>query len=253
MTFEKQDTRKVVAIVLAVAVLIVVGAVASFSARYAHTEGDDRAVASEAFYFTSDVLTSDGATYTLPAGTSTISFAVRNYADELRWSEGTVQYGWTCTERDGKSSEQKGSGSIASSAGGGTSTTINVNDLRAGTYDVELKATSPYTQTLKGTFVIPDADTAVSSTVEDAKDSATATLVVSTKDYEGKVTVTWPAGVIPDTTQEAFKDATAGADGAAGGSITVDAKRFSSYSFRFFKTNTSADYSGGNQISAAAQ
>ena len=253
MAHNKLDTRKAAVALLAAAVLIAVGGIASFSAKYAHRTSDDTAVASEAFYFTSDVLTSDGTTYTLPAGTSTISFDVRNYADELRWSEGTVQYDWTCTERDGKSSEQKGSGSIVSSAGGGTSATINVKGLRAGTYDVELTATSPYTQTLKGTFVIPDTDTTVSSTVEDAKDSATATLVVSTKDYEGKVTVTWPAGVIPDTTQEALQNVTAGADGAAGGSITVDVKRFSSYSFRFFKTNTGADYSGGNQISAAAQ
>ena len=253
MAFEKQDTRKIAAIALVAAVLVMMGGIASFSAKYAHRTSDDNAVASEAFYFTSDVLTSDGTAYTLPAGTSTISFAVRNYADELRWSGGTVQYDWTCAERDGKSSERHGSGSIVSSAGGGTSTAINVNGLRAGTYDVELTATSPYTQTLKGTFVIPDTDATVSSTVEDAKDSATATLVVSTKDYEGKVVVTWPVGVVPDTTQEVFKDVTAGADGAAGGSITVDAKRFSSYSFRFFKTNTGADYSGGNQISAAAQ
>lgn len=252
MAHNMHDTRKVALVLLVAAALIGVGGIASFSAKYAHRETDDAAVASEAFYFTSDLLTSDGgASYNLPVGTTSISFELRNFADDLRWSEGDVAYDWHVT--DGSGNEAKnGSGSLAHSGTAGTANTVEVKDLTPGTYKVTATSTSPYHQELSATFTIAAANSDVTSRVEDSPNSATATLVVSTADYAGNVTVSWPVGVIPDASQEAFKDVTAGADGTAGGNVTVHVDRFSSYSFRFFKTNTGASYSDGGQISARA-
>lgn len=250
MMFKKCDRQKVAVALLVVAVAAAVGGIASFSAKYAHSEGKDAATASEAFYFTSDVLTSDGkASYDLPAGTTSISFELRNYADDLRWSDSDIEYTWKLAGAADKS----GSGSIARSGSAGSKSTVRVDGLGAGTYTVTATATAPYKQVLSATFKIASTDMKVGSTVQDSAGSPTATLVVSTQDYAGDVTVKWPAGVVPDTTQDAFKDVIAGADGTDGGSVTVAVDSFSSYSFRFFKTETGVDYSDGSRISAAAQ
>ena len=252
MAYSKTDTRKVAVALLVAAVLVAVGGVASFSAKYAHQETADKGVASQAFYFTSDVLTSDGkATYNLPAGTTSISFELRNYADGLRWSEGDVTYDWSATKDD--ADFKKGSSSISHNDAQGTADKQTISDLAAGAYVVTAKSTAPYEQTLSATFVIASTNTNVSHSVQDGAGSPTATLVVSTEDYEGDVTVSWPAGVVPDTTQSEFSGVTTYENGAyKAGSVTFEADKFSSYSLRFFKTDTSKEYSNSDIAAKAS-
>ena len=225
---------------LVAAALVAAGGISSYAAKYVHQETKDAQTTSQAFYFTSDLLTSDGKkSYELPVGTTSITFELRNYADELRsTSESAIAYTYDVSK--GGASVKNGLGSIV--AGSQQKTAVTVSDLSAGTYTVTATSASPYAETLSATFTIAEADASVTPTVADSAGSAYATLTVSTRDYEGSVTVSWPAGeVIPDTTQPMLANAK-----TSDSSLTFQADSFSSYTFRFFKTNISKDYSGGD-------
>ena len=241
MAKQMADRRKIAVVLLVAAVVVAVGGISSYAAKYAHKETGEGNATSEEFYFTSDLLTSDGSKrYELPVGTTSVTFELRNYADDLRsTAQSDIAYSCSVTKDDGTSAGNltNGSGSIAK--GSQQKKAVTVTGLSAGTYTVTATSTSPYAQTLSAKFVIADADTGLSTRVEDSSGDAYATLIVSTKEYEGNITVSWPSGVIADQTQDEFKDTS----GSAGGSITKRVEKYSSYSFRFFKTDASKNYS----------
>ena len=74
---------------------------------------------------------------------------------------------------------------------------------------------------------------------------------MSTQDYEGNFTVSWPADVIPDQTQAEFTNVNTGNSSA--GSVPVTAKKFSTYTFRFFKTDPSKSYTTDQITAVKAQ
>lgn len=231
------DRRKIAVVLLAAAVIVAVGGISSYMAKYAHKQTGEQNATSEEFYFTSDLLTSDGKkTYDLPVGTTSITFELRNYADDLRSTNDTIAYTYTVTDETG-SKVADGTGSIAS--GDKKSSSIAISNLSAGTYTVTAASTSPYAQTLSAKFTIAPENTELNTKVEDSSGSPYAVLTVSTQEYEGAVTVSWPAGVIPDQTQDDFK----GVSGSDGGSITKKGVgKYSSYTFRFFKKDASKIY-----------
>ena len=234
MAKQMADRRKIAVVLLVAAVVVAVGGISSYAAKYAHKETGEKNATSEEFYFTSDLLTSDGSKrYELPVGTTSVTFELRNYADDLRWGASDVSYTYSV---DGGAET---SGKIVRNASKGTAVSVTVDGLSAGEHTVTATSTSPYAQTLSAKFVIADADTGLSTRVEDSSGDAYATLIVSTKEYEGNITVSWPVGVIADQTQDEFKDTS----GNAGGSIPTRVEKYSSYSFRFFKTDASKNYS----------
>ncbi len=237
MAKQMADRRKVAVALLVLAVIVAVGGISSYAARYAHRETGEQSTVSEEFYFTSDLLTSDGkASYSLPVGTTSVSFELRGYADELRHGKSAVQFTYSV---DGGAQT---SGTIP--AGGAT--TVELAGLSAGVHKVTATSTAPYAQELSATFAIAAEDTSVAAEVGDSSGSPYAILTVSTKEYEGDVTVSWPAGVIPDQTQDEFK----GVSGSSGGSITKAVGKYSSYTFRFFKTDAGQDYTNAGTITA---
>ena len=236
-----EDKRKIAVVLLVAAVIVAVGGVSSYMAKYVHQETDEQGATSEEFYFTSDLLTSDGKkTYELPVGTTSITFELRNYADDLR---STTQSDIAYTYRVTGTEEQSGSGEIA--AGDNQTSEIKLENLSAGTYKVTATSASPYKQELSATFEIAKADNELKTAVTDKSGSDYATLTVSTKEFEGDITVVWPEGVIPDQTQTDFEN------GATGGSITKHVDKYSSHTFRFFKNDTSKDYSDAGSITAS--
>ena len=238
MAKQMADRRKVAVALLALAVIVAVGGVSSYAAKYAHRETGEQSTVSEEFYFTSDRLTSDGkASYDLPAGTTSASFELRGYADDLRQGKSPVQFTYSVD----------GAAPVSGTVPAGGSKTVELTGLTAGSHTVTATSTAPYAQTLSATFNIAAEDDGIAPSVEDSSGSAYARLIVSTKEYEGNVTVSWPAGVIPDQAQDEFKDVS----GSGGGSITKAVDKYSSYAFRFFKTDASQDYSGAGTITAS--
>lgn len=252
----KRDNRVIAVVLLVAAALVAVGGISSYAAKYAHQATDGRELSSPAFYFTSDVLTEDGSkTYDLPVGTTSISFELRNCVDDLRWCDTNIDYEYKVAAPDG-TQFASGVGVITRDASKGVAVPISATGLtQPGTYTVTATSTKPFSQTLSAKFTIAAANTNLNISLADAANSATATLTVSTQDYEGNFTVSWPADVIPDQTQTEFTDVNTGNSSGSysAGSISVTAKKFSTYTFRFFKTDPSKKFDTSQITAAKAQ
>lgn len=227
---------------LAAALLLCVG-LPKVSAKYVEKSTQTNVLSAKDFYFTSPLL--EGTTHTLMPGTTTLEIPVRNYADSLRYSGTDIVYTYTVTKDNSKVAG--GSGTVA--GGAANTASISVQNLTAGTYTVTVNATSPFTAGLTGTFVIPEITGGVSYKVDDSSGSPYAVLTVWTENYSGNVTVSWPSGLTPDSTDPALRSFTGG---STGGSTTVALDTYSSASYRFFKNDAAADYTTGQGLSAAA-
>ena len=161
-------------------------------AKYITEKDHQTPVAAKNFYFESDLL--DGDTHILQSGANSLSFTLMNYPDSLRVSEVDIHY--TATITGSTTNSITGILTIAEKAD-----TVIFMDLTPGTYTVTVNATSPYTKTLTGTFVIPAPVEEVSHTVSDGSGSPVCYLTISVGDYVGRITVTLPDGVTLDPNQ----------------------------------------------------
>lgn len=269
MAHAKQNPplRRATAIAAAVLALALACVGAAAYAKYAHQATDDRSVAAHSFYFSSDFLTEDGAAYTLGADTTCLAIELRNYDDASRWSDDDVGYSYEVTRQgdgegtDAGDSVASGSGTIIRSDNAASTSTIAVTNLTAGTYAVTATSTSPFAKTLAATFTIPEELEGVLYKVSDSAGSPTAQLTVSTRAYNGGITVSWPEGVFPDTTQAVFSGVSTydeDAESYAAGSQNIGSLgKFGSATYRFFKVDPQKDYSsggaaGGDAITATA-
>lgn len=222
--------------------LIWAGIFGGLYAKYIAQESRKNKPIAENFYFTSDLLTEDGKNYTLSSGTNKITFQLRNFEDELRSSDSNIEYKYTVTRNDQEEKNQVGT--ITSNGSSGNSSTITIDNLKTGEYTVTAMATSPFTKTLKATFLIPEESTEIEYNVEDKAGSPYAMLHVSTKAYNGKVKISWPDGLIPDTTQAAFEDTkTENNDTYSSSNVIETVTKYSSYTYRFFKKDMTKNYS----------
>lgn len=230
------------ALLLIAGMTILAVSLGGLSAKYAYQKAKENDMAAGQFYFTSDLLDENGKTYTLPAGTTEISIELRNYEDDLRWAD--MDIGYSCTiQKDDDQQAKTQNNTLKQDSAKKTAATIRFEELSSGTYTVTAETKKPFQKTLKGTFKISDQQDAVSYSVNDNQGSAYAQLTVSTWDYSGAVKISWPEGLIPDTTQEAFSGVkTRENDKYTQGEVTVQMGRYSSSVYRFFKADTGATY-----------
>lgn len=237
----KKRERRSLAVLCSVLALLL-ACVVTFSAlvwaKYVSREEKDTVVAAKSFYFESDLLTESGATYTLAPGTTNITIHLKNFADDLRYSDVVIDYKVTATNQSNKT------GKLGSAKK--ENHEISFSNLTPGNYEVVATATSPYTKTLKATFVIPAVEGGVFCSVNDAANSPVLRLTVWTEDYSGAVKLTWPAGVAPDNTDPLLANAT-------GNSITINFENDSEYTFLFFKANPALTYTKNDVKAEAAQ
>ena len=138
-------------------------------------------------------------------------------------------------------------------AGAANTQTISLTGLTKGTYTVTAEATSPYQATLKGTFTIPTESPGVHYSVTDTSGSPYVLLTVWTENYSGKIRLTWPAGLIPDSTNAELSSAsTYSGGGYTAGSIVISGAPYGSNVYRFFKQNTSAVFTTDQFTATAA-
>ena len=237
----KRGIGRLVWLVIAVGLL---AAVAGVSAKYAQTKTNVEDTVAEDFYFTSTMLTSDakGVSYTLMPTTTELNIPVCNYADSLRFSTANIEYSYTVMKGD--TEVTKGKGTLKGNQL--TTGTIPLTGLTTGTYTVTAKATSPFAATLTGSFTIPAESSGVQYSVSDTAGSAFATLTVWTTNYNGNITIAWPAGVIPDSTDPELKNkVTYSGSSYAAGSTQVTGTEYGSNTYRFFKTDLAQDYTTG--------
>ena len=188
------------------------------------------------FYFSSDLLTTDGGEFTVY---NEIAFLVRNFADKLRISEETIESFTVTVVCDGKdiTSECAIEKERATLEAGGVATslvTVRLPDDYNGV-PVEIETVSRPTEIrLRGTFtVVPSWGYSFS----DKEGSVSGKLVIWANE-EITLTVTWdPELMTADPTNAYVKS------GADGSSCDVTLAAGTGCEIYFFKENINADYS----------
>lgn len=232
--------KKPASVLIVLLAMILIGSLAGILAKYMGSQTRTEDTASPDFYFTSTFLTREGSSYTLSPDTDSLEIPVCNYADHLRITGEDIEYAYTVTK--GNTEVKKGRGTLTAT-GNATTENISLSGLAAGTYDVTVQATSPYTATLKGTFVIPKESQDIHYSVNDQEGSPYVLLTVWTDNYDGKVQVNWPAGVIPDSTDTKLQGASTYSSGSyVAGKATGTCGEHSSNVYRFFKENPSKTF-----------
>jgi hypothetical protein len=211
-------------------------------AKYVLTKKSDGIVVASEFYFESDLLydEADGYTpdYTINSG-STFAFTLKNYPDDLRYNEDEINFTVAVTPEvttDNSKIEIKigdkvsDTGSIT--GGGKNDVTVTVSGLEDNiTYTIEVVGKTAYTKTLCANVTPYSGGAKVYKNI-DLTNTQYILLTVWTKEYEGNIVVTYPAGLIPDNTYATMSNWT-----TATLSYTVEVEKYSSYTFRFFKSD----------------
>lgn len=202
------------------------------------------------FYFESDLLNSNTnpVSYAYQRGIDSISFELKNNIDELRYSDVEISYVVTINTLDGKQVVDKSGNTVNEITGKLTnqnieSKKIEFTNLAEGNYVVIAKSKSPYEKTIQANFTLTGNDYNITYEVSDSKDSPVMRLTVITKDYAGDVTINYPEGVSPDSTDSKFSSVNSG---FAQSSVAIHFDANSEYTFQFFKKEPTRVFSKEN-------
>ncbi|MCD8363983.1 MAG: hypothetical protein LUC98_13690 [Lachnospiraceae bacterium] len=232
-------------------------------AKYVRSQTEYGETDPAAFYFYSNLLTESGtASYIYPEGTEDISFTLYNYEDELRSSECDITYEVTLTGVTDPTVSLNlsdanvidGNGTVVSTAiltGNQQSIhTITFSGLAEGTYIITAKATSPYIAELTAEFTLRETSDDIDVIVVDNGSGYANVKVTVTVNQGGDVIITWPSGVVPDTTDFIFNGVSitynTPGDTFSGGSAEIEFKDNASYTFNFLKQYTTSIYSNSD-------
>ena len=232
-------------------VLLLLSVVSGVYAKYVWGMERKSAVSAPNFYFTSDLLAENPKTYTLnpgAGGTTSFTFEVRNYADELRNTDMNVAYSIMVTPSDGVK-VTPASGKLTASQK--STAAITVSGLKNGqTYTITATGRAGFESTLSANVTVrPDAQNIYKHLYVDSTDPNYVLLTVWTENVSGEVSITFPAELIPDNTDAAMAGTfTPSGDGDGAAYMFTDNSNFtasySSHVYRFFKvSNISYDVS----------
>ena len=236
---ERKGKGKPGAVYLWALVLILIGsAVWGVSAKYAQKREEQLLVQAKMFYFTSDLLTEDGAEYTLNSDTTSVRFTLNNFADALRVSEDPIQYTYTVN------GEKSATGQLDST---NKSKTITFSVKAGETYTVSATGIAGYEKTLSATFKVAEAPAGFYKHL-DTSDEYYVLLTVWTQDVSGDVTVRFPEGLIPDTTDEKMANVQNYTAGGYTSGVVPESNygKYSSQTYRFFKVDPALVYTVKN-------
>lgn len=244
-------------LLLAVSVSLTAGVYARYVAS---AKSDNRQITAKTFYFTSNYLTENNHEYKLNAGTNSVTIELYNYDCEnpLLISEVDCSYSVTVTPLNADNDVLVSADSYTAPADTKTNLPIKISGLDNGnSYTVEVTSTggkydsttgtvnTGYVKTLSATFTVADTTDGFYMNVDDT-DPHYIVLTVWTENITGDVTVTFPAGLIPDTTNPRLAGVKnyQATSYIAGSFKDADSfgEPYSSYSYRFFKTS---EYNSG--------
>ncbi len=233
---------------LAVCFVLLVILIGAAIGRYQRQFKSDGSVKALDFYFTSNLL--DGGTHTLAAGSQQVEFTLGNHADELRYSEVDIAYVVTVTPADDGTvvDNVKVGYSNASqklNLGAKQDDTVTITDLEPGTYTVKAEGIGSnqegvggYKTILTATIVVPEPESVVYKYL-DTTNSEYVLLTVWSQGYQGTVTITPPASLIPDNTDRVMETVKTGE--AITDEISFRDSGYCSHTYRFFGSGVTAE------------
>ena len=218
---------------LVLSAVLSMAAVSSVYAKYLRENEQNATVHTNDFYFESDLLSESGKEYSLNPGTAEISFTLKNFADELRVSDKDITV--TLTVTNGATLDPQ---TVTLTADNKSAQVVLSGLVDGGTYTVTATGEAGYQKTLKATFTVLSDPAAAYYHVDDDSNAheAYVLLTVWTGNLQGEVSVTPPAGLIPDNTWQGMADVKTGDD------ITGNLGEYSSVAYRFFKSDKTQKY-----------
>lgn len=241
----KSKQEKLHGILALCALTLTVITVGVVLARYVFGQEGQAIVAAREFYFTSDLLTEEGAEYTLATGSTSVSFDLRNYADELRITGDNISYSVTLETDEMGCSLKNSSGILTGGSANENTVTLSMNS--SGKYTVTAVTNTGsddtgYQAEISATFIVPEPERNVYKYLEDQGDYVLFT--VWTESVIGDMQIAFPAGLIPDNTDPALANVTNFKDGQYKGGLVYDQETFqsesyASHAYRFFKSGDS--------------
>lgn len=200
---KRPPSRKTVIIIAVVASLLFAFAAGGIYGKYVQQSTGDGLVSAKAFYFESNVLAAPNSygeypLYELAAGTTSFSFNLENFVDDLRYAGYDITYDVVTI---GGSISDSGGGKI--SGGSRNSSTITLDGLADGqTYTVTAKTTNGYYKILGAEFRIATPASGIYAYLDTETNSHFVELILWTENTNGTLTVDAPdTGLIPDTTK----------------------------------------------------
>lgn len=217
-------------------------------AKYISSRQNTGAAVAKPFYFSSDKLAEDLPHYRIdPPGsgtTVTLTFTLSNYVDDLRRTEETIAYTYKAVSgtdvsaaaiQDASGNTAQGQGELKASDVSPKTITLEV-PLSAfngdGVVTVAATATSPYEKTIGAQFGF----TALENVVQYTAQTTGNAVVLELSGGSGEnVSVTWPQGLVPDTTNPIFL-------GYSGHTVTFVPESGKRYALTFLKENPGTDF-----------
>lgn len=210
-------------------------------AKYIYENDGRNLFSAKEFYFTSDFLKENVETYVLNSEATEIVFKIGNNKDKLRFSQDNIEYTISveCEEENNTKTPIISLNQGSLPGGRVSEETISITNIEKGkTYVVTATGKAGYRQTLSAKFEISDNDENVYKHIR-IVENAYAVLTVWTGNVNGTLSVSVPAGLIPDNTDSTLKDIKNYNDSNMYTAFTfTDEKNFtqkySSYTYRFF-------------------
>ena len=257
-TKRNDGRRRAIIYVITALVVLSTLAVMGIYAKYTTGKKTEGYVSAAEFYFTSDILKETPATYTLNPGKNgetEISFELRNYADALRWSDGSIEFkiGIVSTTSEAlegvtmkvdKIPQEINSDSSHGTLEGGSaqSAKVTISGLKNGTtYTVTATGDAGYVSTLSAIIVVKPDENNIYYNVASDHEGHYILLTVWTEKITGTVNITFPDGLIPDGTDPVMykKDFS---EKKVVDEINFKDKTYSSHVYRFFVTGNINQY-----------
>ena len=251
--------KKIIVPLLLAALLAIAAIFGGAYAKYIHSRSSDGHISAPNFYFESDYLVDGGKGYTINSSVDSITFSIKNFADDYRVSEVDIVYDIEVNSNDSTfeltiNEEDKKSGINDSEVKEGAFTkdtketdTIILSNIKAGeTYTVTVKGKGGFEKTLSATFNVNPAEDKVYKHISQTEHYVL--LTVWTEKVSGTATVEMKkTGLIPDSTDARMSTWTVPIH--LDGEKYTDATgytEYSSHTYRFFKKTDGTEYTLDN-------
>ena len=229
-------TRTII-LITAMILLVMIGGV---YAKYVYHNNGKNLLSAKEFYFTSNLLKEETGKYILNSTATEVSFTLGNNIDKLRYSQVDITYEISVSNKNGGAVPEviDNNKEHKLSKGSVSNTTVTLKNLVKGeTYIVTATGRSGYKQTLTAEFTVSGSEENVYKHL-DTSNSAYVLLTVWADNVAGAMTVTTPAGLIPDNTNPILREVY----NYNGSKYSVMAftdnvnfdQAYSSYTYRFF-------------------